>query len=132
MHLAPRGDAHSIGDPDPASIFEYVASEMGKRRIAFIAAREFVGPDSLAPRLKAAFGGVFAANEKFTQEDGEATIREGRADAILYGKLYIANPDLPRRFATGAALNPPRPETFYTHTPEGYNDYPVMAEVAVS
>lgn len=132
MHLAPRGDAQSAGDSDPAATFEYVAREMGKRKIAFLAAREYEGPDSLGPRLKEAFGGVFVANEKFTQAEGDKVIAEGKADAVLFGKLFIANPDLPLRFASGAELNRPDPQTFYTHGEEGYIDYPAMARQAVA
>ena len=131
MHLAPRGDSHSAGDSNPAATFEHVAREMGKRKIAFIAAREYAGPDSLGPRLKEAFGGVFVANEKFTKAAGDEVIAEGKADAVLYGKLFIANPDLPERFATGAPLNAPVPQTFYTHGPEGYIDYPSLSAATV-
>ena len=127
MHLAPRGDSHSVSDSNPAKTFGYFARELGRRKIAFIAAREYVGPDSLGPTLKEEFGGVFVANEKFSKEAGEEVIEAGRADAVLYGKLFIANPDLPLRFAAGAELNVPVQATFYTHGNEGYIDYPAMA-----
>ena len=54
-------------------------------------------------------------------------IENGEADAVGFGKLFIANPDLPRRLREGAPLNPPRVETFYTHEVEGYTDYPALA-----
>src|SRR5262249_38951764 len=65
MHLAPRGDAHSMGDSDRLATFTYLARELGKRRIAFICAREAPGEDSIGPQLKKAFGGVWIANERF-------------------------------------------------------------------
>src|SRR5690606_35075859 len=74
MHLAPRADAHDMGDSDRAATFGYVAKELGKRGIAFICAREAQGPDSLGPELKEIFGGVYIANEKFTRESAEAII----------------------------------------------------------
>src|ERR1700694_2337021 len=58
VHLAPRGDSHSMGDADLPGTFEYVARRLGERKIAFICAREYIGPDRLGPRLKAAFGGA--------------------------------------------------------------------------
>ncbi len=128
MHLAPRGDAHSMGDSDPRSLFGYVARELGRRRIAFICARERPGPDALGPHLKEAFGGPFIANEDFTLETAEATIAAGQADAVAFGKLFIANPDLPARFHRGAPLTAPRPETFYASGPEGYVDYPLLCD----
>ena len=74
MHLAPRRDSHDMGDSDPAATFGYVARELGKRKIAFICAREAVGEDSLRPLLKKAFGGVYIANEKLTKESAEQLI----------------------------------------------------------
>src|ERR1700722_18561834 len=129
VHLAPRGDAHAMGDSDLPRTFEYVARRLGERKIAFICAREYIGPDRLGSKLKAAFGGTYIANEKFTYENAEQAVEAGEADAVAFGKLFIANPDLPRRFALGAALNPPSVETFYTHGPEGYIDYPALDQV---
>ncbi|MGO4377571.1 alkene reductase [Pseudoduganella sp. RAF19] len=126
MHLAPRRDAHDMGDSTPAETFGYVARELGKRKIAFIAAREAVGDDSLGPLLKKEFGGVYIVNEKFTAESAQNALAEGRADAIAWGKDYIANPDLVRRLQTGASLNAQRPELFYGGGPEGYVDYPAL------
>ena len=130
LHLAPRGDAHTMGDSNARETFGYVAREMRKRGIAFIAAREYSGADALGPTLKQEFGGVFIANEKYTKETAEAAIAEGRADAVAFGQLFIANPDLPARFAKDAPLNAPDPSTFYSSGPKGYTDYPTLAEAA--
>ena len=126
MHLAPRGDAHSMGDSDPATTFGYVARELGQRRLAFICARESVGANRLGPQLKQAFGGAYIANEAHTRDTAEQLLASGEADAVAFGKAYIANPDLVRRFATGAALNAPDPNTFYGQGPGGYTDYPSL------
>jgi 2,4-dienoyl-CoA reductase-like NADH-dependent reductase (Old Yellow Enzyme family) len=126
MHLAPRADSHSMGDTDRAATFGYVARELGKRKIAFIAARERVGEDSIGPQLKRAFGGVYIANEKFTKESAQAALDRGDADAVAWGQLFIANPDLVKRFESDAALNAPVPETFYARGTEGYTDYPTL------
>lgn len=126
LHLAPRGDAHTMGDSNPLATFGYVAEHMRQRKIAFLCAREHEGTDAIGPQLKTIFGGVFIANEKFTKETAEATIRSGRADAIAFGQLFIANPDLPERFKLGATLNAPDPATFYAQGPKGYTDYPFL------
>ncbi|MBO1324304.1 alkene reductase [Acetobacter sp. TBRC 12305] len=126
MHLSPRCDAHDMGDSNPAATFGYVASELGRRGIAFICAREAVGPDSLGPQLKKTFGGVYIANEAFTGASAEKAIEEGRADAVAFGKAFIANPDLPERLRTGADLTPPDPSTFYGGDARGYIDYPTL------
>lgn len=128
MHLAPRGDSHGISDSDRVATFSYVARELGKRKIAFIAAREHVGPDSIGPHLKQLFGGIFVANEAIDQKTGQQLLDEGKADAVAFGKLFIANPDLPVRFARHAPLNRPEPNTFYAPGPHGYIDYPSLQE----
>jgi len=130
VHLAPRGDVHSMGDSDLAATFGYVARELGRRGLAFICAREHVGPDSLGPALKAAFGGVYIANEGFTLQSAQAALDAGWADAVAFGKAFIANPDLPDRLRRGAPLNEPVPATFYASGAEGYVDYPVLEPLA--
>ncbi len=126
MHLAPRRDAHDMGDSTPLETFGYVARELGKRGIAFICAREAVGPDSLGPQLKKIFGGVYIANEKMSKESAEELLSSGKADAVAWGQWFIANPDLPARLKSGAPLNPARPDKFYAPGAEGYTDYPAL------
>ena len=92
---------HSIGDSDLAATFGYVAREAGRRRIAFLMARESLGEGRLGPRLKSAFGGRYIANEKFTQATAEQVLRDGEADAVAFGVLFIANPDLPAAVCGG-------------------------------
>ena len=127
MHLAPRGDSNSMGDADPPATFGYVASELGRRGLAFLFARERLEAPRQLPQLKAIFGGGVIANEGFTQADAEKVLAAGEADAVACGKLFIANPDLPRRFAEGAPLNEPDPTTFFGSGAHGYTDYPSLA-----
>lgn len=127
VHLAPRGDSHDMSDSDPAATFGYVARELGKRGIAFICAREALGSDRLGPKLKEAFGGVYIANEQMTKATAEHVLQAGEADAVAFGRLFIANPDLPRRFRLHAPLNEPRADSFYSRSAEGYTDYPMLA-----
>jgi 2,4-dienoyl-CoA reductase-like NADH-dependent reductase (Old Yellow Enzyme family) len=127
MHLAPRADAHTMGDSHRADTFGYVAQQLGKRGIAFICAREAQGDDSLGPQLKQQFGGVYIANEKFDKASANAALAAGTADAVAFGVPYIANPDLVQRFAKDAPLNTPKPELFYASDAEGYTDYPALS-----
>lgn len=126
MHLAPRGDSHDMGDSTPLETFSYVARELGKRGIAFICAREYPGDDSIGAVLKKEFGGPFIANEKFTKQSAQQAIADGRADAVAFGQLIIANPDLVARFKADAPLNAPDYTTFYSAGEKGYTDYPTM------
>ena len=126
MHLAPRMDSHDMGDSDRLGTFTYVARELGRRKLAWIASREAHKDDSIGPRLKEAFGGVYIANEGFTLESAQAALDAGWADAVAFGKLFIANPDLPKRFAEGAPLNAWDAPTFYAGAEKGYTDYPAL------
>lgn len=127
MHLAPRCDSHDMGDSDPAALFGHCARELGKRKLAFLCARESHDKAALGPMLKEAFGGVYIANEGFTADSAREAITSGRADAVAFGKAAIANPDLPERLRLNAPWNPPRPESFYGGTGEGYLDYPLLS-----
>ena len=144
MHLAPRMDSHDMGDSDRYGTFLYVARELGKRRLGWIAAREAVigadtklvdsqgrpkpisNAESIGPALKDAFGGPFIVNEGFDLASGQKALAEGRADAVAFGKLFIANPDLPQRFAKHAPLNSWDSATFYSGGAKGYTDYPPL------
>ncbi len=128
VHLAPRGDAHSMSDANPAETFGYVARELGKRNIAFIFIREHFNAPNLTPALKQEFGGPVIANEQLTQETAEHLIHDGIVDAAAFGKLFIANPDLVARFKTHGPLNDCDFATFYGSGPQGYTDYPFLAD----
>jgi 2,4-dienoyl-CoA reductase-like NADH-dependent reductase (Old Yellow Enzyme family) len=127
VHLAPRGDSNSMGDSDPLATFGYVARELGKRGIAFIFAREHLGEGRIGPQLKQAFGGVYVANEKLTKASAEQLLASGEADAVAFGQLFIANPDLPRRLQLNASLNIPDSKTYYNPGADGYTDYPALS-----
>ena len=126
MHLAPRGDSHDMSDSNPRETFGYVARELGKRKIAFIFTREYLGPDSISSELKEQFGGVLIANEKLTRESAEELIMSGKADAVSFGIPFISNPDLPKRFLENASLNITNFDKLYGTGTEGYTDYPSL------
>lgn len=124
FHIAPRGDSHTMGDSDPVALFTYLATELGKRKIAFICAREYQAEDSIGDKIKAAFGGAYIANEKFTQKSAEALIEKCGATAVAFGSQYIANPDLLARFQKALPLANVNWETVYGAAAVGYTDYP--------
>lgn len=126
VHLAPRGDAHGMGDSNPEATFGYVARQLGQRGIAFICTREHLGADSISPLLKEQFGGVLIANEGFNQSSAEQVLAIGTADAVAFGKLLIANPDLVARFQREAELNDWHADSFYGGSEAGYTDYPAL------
>jgi 2,4-dienoyl-CoA reductase-like NADH-dependent reductase (Old Yellow Enzyme family) len=126
VHISPRGQSNSMGDSDPKALFSYVASSLSERGVAFIFAREHEGPGSLGLHLKKIFGGHYIANEGFTRESAEAILKRGEADSVAFGRLFIANPDLPARFLKQTSLNELNAATLYGSTGEGYTDYPSL------
>ncbi|MBW8309816.1 MAG: alkene reductase [Candidatus Paracaedibacteraceae bacterium] len=127
MHLAPRGDSHSMGDSNNLATFSYLAEQLSERNLAFICTREHLGDDRIGTKLKASFKGTYIVNEGITPAVGESILKKGEADAVAFGRSFIANPDLPKRIELNAALNEPNPATFYSSGAEGYTDYPLLA-----
>jgi NADPH2 dehydrogenase len=130
LHLAPRGDSHTMGDSDLLGTFSHVAREAGRRKLAFLFTREHPGADRISPQLRQAFGGPLIANEKFSPEEAAAELAADQADAVAFGLKFIANPDLPRRLREGARLNDVNPATIYAEGAEGYTDYPALETAA--
>ena len=126
VHLAPRGDAHDMGDSDPQALFTQVARELGRRGVAFLCLREHLGAGRLLPVIREAFGGAVIANEGLDPDSASALLERGEAEAVAFGRLAIANPDLVERIRQGAALNQPDPATFYGSGEAGYTDYPAL------
>ena len=110
MHLAPRGDAHSMGDSDRAATFGYVARELGRRGLAFLCVRESLGAGRIGPDLKAAFGGTYIANEKFTRETAEQVLarRRGRRRGLRQALHREPGPAPPFRGRRPAQRAEPR------------------------
>ncbi|TJZ93878.1 alkene reductase [Paracoccus gahaiensis] len=130
VHLAPRGDSHDIGDSDPKALFTHVARQMRDRGVAFLCLREHPGPDSLMGEIRDAFGGPVIANEGLTFDSATELLAGDKADAVAFGRDFIATPDLPERFRKGLPLNDQDPSTFYAGGAEGYVDYPTAEQVA--
>jgi 2,4-dienoyl-CoA reductase-like NADH-dependent reductase (Old Yellow Enzyme family) len=127
MHLSPHGDSNDVSDSNLATTFMQLVRELGARKLAFLCMRAQRRPEWIVPRLKEAFSGAVVANENFTPASAEQTIRCGEADAIAFGKLFISNPDLVTRFRSNAELAAWNQSTFYTHTADGYLDYPTLS-----
>ena len=127
MHLAPRSDSHGISDSNPEATFGlYCDGARTAEDCVYRGARVHGRPTPGAAAEEGVWRGIYREREVYAGETANAVIERGEADAVAFGKLFIANPDLPVRFATGAPLNEPNPETFYSHGPEGYVDYPSL------
>ena len=128
VHLAPRGDEHDMGDANPLETFGYVMQELGQRQIAFFFTREYLAEDSISLDMKARSNGVpYIANMRLSREDALELLASGKAEAVSFGKAYIANPDLFERLLDDEPLNELKLENMIgTDVAEGYIDYPFL------
>jgi 2,4-dienoyl-CoA reductase-like NADH-dependent reductase (Old Yellow Enzyme family) len=127
VHLAPASDGGGLSDSDPRALFGYVAQQLSLRKIAFIFAREDTSTEhTMGQHVRDKFEGVFIANQGLSKARGEQLLEANKADAISWGSLFIANPDLVERFAAGSELNVPNSATYYFNAEKGYTDYPFM------
>lgn len=132
LRISPLVAYNDIADSQPAALVAYVAEQFAKRGGAFFELRhnqhDVPEERELARIARDKLGRVpLLLNGGFDAETGEAALREGRADAIVYGKPYIANPDLATRYERGSALNTVDFSTLYTPGAKGYTDYPALA-----
>jgi N-ethylmaleimide reductase len=124
VRLSPTGAFNSMSDSDPETTFTYAARELDRFGLAYLHVVEPLGTTSVAPLLRKVFRGPFILNGGYGRETADAALARGEADLISFGSLYLANPDLPERFAEGSSLNAPDPATFYGGDHRGYTDYP--------
>jgi len=131
VHFAPRCDDHDMGDDNPRETFGYAMEQLGKRKIAFFFTREYLAEDSISEYMKERSGGVaYIANMQLSREDAIELLASGKADAVSWGKDYIANPDLYERLLQDAPLNELKLENMIgTDVAAGYVDYPTLAEM---
>lgn len=132
VRLAPVTPANDAHDSDPQPLFERAVERLDALGIAYAHVIEGAtgGPRDVAPfdyaALRAKFRGAWIVNNGYDREMAEAAVRDGRADAVAFGRAYIANPDLVRRLRERAPLNAPEPATYYGGGAEGYIDYPTL------
>ncbi|XP_060197888.1 12-oxophytodienoate reductase 1-like [Lycium barbarum] len=132
VRLSPFANYLDSGDSNPSALGLYMVESLNKYGIAYCHMVEprmkTVGekvecPESLVP-MREAFKGTFVVAGGYDRGDGNKAVDEDRADLVAYGRLFIANPDLPRRFELNAPLNKYNRDTFYTSDPHvGYTDY---------
>lgn len=132
VRIAPVTPANDMHDSNPQALFERAVERLDALGIAYVHVIEGAtgGPRDVQPFdyavLRGKFRGAWIVNNGYDREMAEAAVREGRADAVAFGRAYIANPDLVRRLRENAPLNEPDRSTFYGGGAEGYIDYPSL------
>lgn len=140
VRISPLGVFNDMGDEDPEALFAYLAEQLSALDLAYLhvvdpsfgghQATEAPDPRGLAmmAMLRERYTGTLMVCGGYTLERAQCVIQNRQADLVAFGRLFIANPDLPERFREAAALNTPDPDRFYGGGLEGYVDYPTLRQ----
>ncbi len=142
--ISPFQKFNTMADGDPEATFARLAAALDDLDIGYLHLVETDAPGAAAAdaaadaflaarhplfaRLRDIFAGPLIVNGGYDGARGEAVVASGAADLVAYAKLFLANPDLPRRLGAAAPLNEPDKVTFYGGGAEGYTDYPFLAD----
>jgi N-ethylmaleimide reductase len=131
LRISPLNSYNSMIDSDPIAVTTWLAQRLNDFNLGYLHLMrgdffQVQKGDVLTP-ARDNFKGLLVANMGYTGDEAAEAIGAGKFDAVAFGTPFLANPDLPARIKTGAPLNAPEEETFYTHSAEGYTDYPTLA-----
>jgi N-ethylmaleimide reductase len=138
IRLSPYGVSNDSGEDDPMPLYTHVIGALGRLGLAYLhlieprasgagqAEVDHQGVPSGAETFRPIWPGVLITAGNFTGASAEAMLAAGDADAIAFGRHFIANPDLPARLRLGAKLNAYQRATFYGGEAEGYTTYPAL------
>jgi N-ethylmaleimide reductase len=141
VRLSPYGIANDSGEADPMPLYTHVVEGLNPLGLAYLhfieprssgAGRAEVNHQNVPSAMvlfRPIWKGVLITAGGFTGETAEAAIAEGHADAVAFGRIFISNPDLPRRLSEGFPLTPYSRATFYGGEEKGYTDYPAYGEL---
>lgn len=139
VRLSPNGESYGVDDRNPGPLFTRAADILNTIRIAFLELRE-PGPDGtfgatdaprLSPLIRKHFKGPLILNSDYDLPRAAADLKSGLADAISFGRPFLANPDLVGRLQAGVPLNKDHMDTYYSQDAKGYTDYPTLADSQV-
>jgi 2,4-dienoyl-CoA reductase-like NADH-dependent reductase (Old Yellow Enzyme family) len=137
VRLSPNDDPQGCGDSNTEALFLAAVNALNPFNLAFLEMRASrpestfrPGTRDLVPVIRKAYSGKLILNSDYRLEDATAALTSGRADAIAFGRTFLANPDLPARLKANAPLNEADVATYYTQGAEGYTDYPTLERVA--
>jgi N-ethylmaleimide reductase len=133
VRVSPLNSYNSMVDSDPVATYSWLANKLNDYHLAYlhVMRADFLGEqqgDMMTP-IRSIYRGVIIGNMGYGAEEAESAISGDKIDAVAFGTSFLANPDLPTRFAKNAPLNPPDPAKFYSAGPEGYIDYPYLTLV---
>ncbi|GAB3478237.1 alkene reductase [Marinomonas epiphytica] len=136
VRLTPTSQFNDMSDSDPLKTFSYLYQQLDTLGLAYLhvgesmpgMSEEAEGDQQLLRKLRTFWHGVYIVNGGFDAQTSQQVVESGYAQGVSFGRLFIANPDLPERFAKQAELNPPDMDSFYGGDQKGYIDYPFLTE----
>jgi N-ethylmaleimide reductase len=135
VRISPLFGLNGIDDADPAATFGHVSEHLSRLGIAYLHLADTDVMAGAAPKMdqmldftRARFDGVVMLNGAYDTDRARAALNNGDGDLIAFGRLYLANPDLPERIRRGGPYNDSDPATFYGGGVEGYTDYPTLID----
>ncbi len=138
VRLSPSGTFNDMTDSNPQKHFSYICEKLNDFNIAYLHIIDALEDDIKYGAnivelsiLRDAYKGVLIANGGYTKEKANEALEKNLADAISFGRLFLANPDLPERFKANSILNAPDSKTFYTQGEKGYTDYSFFCRVSL-
>jgi N-ethylmaleimide reductase len=135
VHISPENPFNDISDSNSELIFSHVAEGLNRFPLAYLHVVEidlskpidFNGAlNPITQKLRGIFKGTYITNGGYERDKAERVLERGDADLVSFGRLFLANPDLPERFSQNVPLNEPDPTTFYGGEERGYTDYPFI------
>ncbi len=133
VRISPLFTLNGIDDANPAETFGYVTEHLSRHDIAYLHVADTEVMGGAEPKMeqilsftRARFDGVVMLNGAYTPERARQALAHGDGDCVAFGRLYLANPDLPERIRQNGPYNAPNPATFYGGGAEGYTDYPTL------
>lgn len=138
IRFSPAGRNQGISDSNPKETFSYLLRQLNTFNLAYVHLMEPMSdvsdlvnyPENVTEYFRNYYNGTIITNAGYDRKSGNDAIESGIADLVAYGRLFLANPDLPARFAANVELNEPDQSTFYGGDEKGYTDYPFMNESA--
>jgi N-ethylmaleimide reductase len=135
VRISPTGGFNDMKDENPFETFSVTVARLNSYGLGYLhvveTAQNSKGSSkedlTMSAHLRTLWKGLYVVNGGYDGLRGEEALRTGHADAVAYGRAFLANPDLPRRLQLGAALNEPDPTTFYGGGAAGYTSYPALS-----
>ena len=130
IKIAPEMGFNGVVDAAPQQTFRHLVEQLAPLDLAYLHVAVMKPGFDYHAMLRPLFKGAYLRGGGLNKAGAETLIADGSADAAVFGALFLANPDLPQRFASDAPLNAPDRDTFFSPGPQGYTDYPTLKEAA--